>query len=74
MNHTVRGLDQELAEWAENLPDNVRHATDDKKNTKMLALCLTAFFVYYSAIINLRTCTPPSPSFWVIYSHGFGFC
>lgn len=73
VNQTVRELDRELAEWAENLPDNVRHATNDRKNTKMLALCLTAFFVYYSAIINLRTCTPPTSSS-EISGHGFGFC
>jgi hypothetical protein len=65
MNQTVRELDQELAEWAGNLPANVKHATGDRKNTKMLALCLTAFFVYYSAIINLRTYSPPSPSTWI---------
>ena len=60
MNQTVSELDRELTEWAENLPDNIKHARDDRK---MLALCLTAFFVYYSAIINLRTCAPPSLSF-----------
>ena len=63
MSQTVRALDQELAEWVENLPHNVRHATNDRKNPKMLALCLTAFFVYYSAIINLRMCIPPFPRF-----------
>ena len=56
MNQTVRELDQELVEWVQNLPDVVKQAASDKKNTKMLALCLTAFFVYYSAIINLRMC------------------
>ena len=61
MNRTVRALDQELAEWVENLPHNVRYATSDRKNPKMLALCLTAFFVYYSAIINLRTSPSVSP-------------
>lgn len=64
MNQTVCELDRELAEWSENLPDSVRHAANDKKSTKMLALCLTASFVYYSAIINLRMCTPPQ--FWGI--------
>ena len=59
MSQTVRVLDQELVEWAENLPHDVRQATSDKKNPKMLALCLTAFFMYYSAIINLRMCIPP---------------
>lgn len=59
MSQTVRALDQELAEWVDNLPHNVRHATNDRRNPKMLALCLTAFFVYYSAIINLRMCIPP---------------
>ena len=59
MSQTVHALDLELAEWVENLPHNVRYATNDRKNPKMLALCLIAFFVYYSAIINLRTCTPP---------------
>ena len=63
MSQTVRELDQELAEWAENLPHNVRHATNDRKNPKMLALCLTAFFVYYSAIINLRMRLLLFPSF-----------
>lgn len=67
MNQTVRELDQELAEWAGSLPANVRHATEDRKNTKMLASCLTAFFVYYSAIINLRTCNSPSPLFWICF-------
>ena len=61
MSQTVRALDQELVEWTENLPHNVRQATSDKKNPKMLALCLTAFFMYYSAIINLRTWIPPFP-------------
>jgi hypothetical protein len=56
-NQTVRELDRELTEWAETLPDTVRQTTNDKKNAKMLALCLTGFFVYYSAIINLRKCT-----------------
>jgi len=70
MSQTVRALDRELAEWAENLPHNVRHATNDRKNPKMLALCLTAFFVYYSAIINLRTCTLPFPLFWAIFWFG----
>ncbi|KAF9652607.1 hypothetical protein BDM02DRAFT_3088957, partial [Thelephora ganbajun] len=54
MSQTVRALDRELAEWVENLPHNVRHATNNRKNPKMLALCLTAFFVYHSAIINLH--------------------
>lgn len=61
MSRTVRALDQELTEWFENLPQNVKHATNDRKNPKMLALCLTAFFMYYSAIINLRMCDPPFP-------------
>jgi hypothetical protein len=61
MSQTVRALDQELVEWAENLPHNVRQATSDKRNPKMLPLCLTAFFMYYSAIINLRMWIPPSP-------------
>lgn len=65
MSQTVRALDRELAEWAENLPHNVRHAKNDRKNPKMLALCLTAFFVYYSAIINLRMCTLPVSLVWV---------
>ena len=69
MNQTVQELDRELAEWVENLPDNVRNAKNDRENTKMLVLCLTAFFVYYSAIINLRACTPP-PSFRVISGCG----
>lgn len=64
MSRTVRALDQELAEWVENLPHNVRYATSDRKDPKMLALCLTAFFVYYSAIINLRT--SPSISLFCI--------
>ena len=54
MTRIVRGLDQELAGWVENLPHNVRYAANDRSNPKMLALCLIAFFVYYSAIINLR--------------------
>lgn len=62
MNKTVRELDRELSEWAESLPPSVRHATSDRRNTKMLAVCLTAFFVYYSAIINLRTWAPLFPS------------
>jgi len=66
MSRTVRALDQELAEWVENLPHNVRYATSDRKDPKMLALCLTAFFVYYSAIINLRTSTSVSP-FCIIF-------
>lgn len=57
MSQTVRALDRELSEWVENLPPNVRNAANDRKNPKMLALCLIAFFVYYSAIINLRTHT-----------------
>ena len=66
MSQTVRVLDQELTEWVENLPHSVRYAKNDRKNPKMLALCLTAFFVYYSAIINLRMSTPPFSSFWII--------
>lgn len=61
MSRTVHVLDQELVEWAENLPQNVKQATSDKKNPKMLALCLTAFFMYYSAIINLRRWIPLFP-------------
>ena len=71
MSQTVRALDQELAEWVENLPRNVRHATNERKNPKMLALCLTAFFMYYSAIITLRTCNPPFSSFRIIYGPRF---
>jgi hypothetical protein len=56
MSQTVRALDRELEDWVRNLPENVRHATNDKKNSKMLALCLIAFFMYYSAIIDLRMC------------------
>ena len=67
MSQTVRELDRELTEWVENLPHSVRHATNDRKNPKMLALCLIAFFVYYSAIINLRMCTSPFHSFWVAF-------
>ena len=63
MNQIVHALDRELTEWVENLPHSVRHATNDRKNPKMLALCLTAFFVYYSAIINLRMYNPPFLSF-----------
>lgn len=58
MSQTVRALDRELEDWVGNLPENVRHAAGDKKNSKMLALCLIAFFMYYSAIIDLRMCTP----------------
>ena len=67
MSQTVQALDRELSEWVENLPHSVRHATTDRKNPKMLALCLTAFFVYYSAIINLRTYRTPFPSLWTIF-------
>lgn len=58
MTLIVRGLDQELSDWVENLPPTVRYAANDRKNPKMLALCLIAFFVYYSAIINLRWSFP----------------
>jgi len=74
MNQTVRALDQDLAEWAENLPHNVRHATNDRKNPKMLALCLIAFFVYYSAIINLRMRIPLFPHFGLFSSLRPRFC
>ena len=67
MSQTVHALDRELAEWVESLPDNVRHATNDRKNPKMLALCLTAFFVYYSAIINLRMSSTQFLSLGVIF-------
>ena len=71
MNQTVQELDQELREWVEDLPDNVRNATNDRENTKMLVLCLTAFFVYYSAIINLRACIlpPPTPGHLQLWTH-----
>jgi len=49
-------------------PHNVRHATTaDRKDPKMLALCLTTFFVYYSAIINLRMSSLPFLSFWAVF-------
>ncbi|KIK65651.1 hypothetical protein GYMLUDRAFT_364676 [Collybiopsis luxurians FD-317 M1] len=51
---TIRDLDSELYNWIHRLPPEVRFAANNSTNSKMLALCLIAFFVYYSAIINLH--------------------
>lgn len=55
-NRAIADLDSQLASWIHHLPTEVRFAANDPDNPKMLALCLIAFFVYYSAIINLRAC------------------
>ena len=43
-----------LNAWKEALPPQVRIDVNDVANSKMMVLCLIAYFVYYSAMINLR--------------------
>lgn len=50
----IQRLDSTLEEWVESLPENVKYAANRTDNSRMLTLCLIAFFVYYSATINLR--------------------
>ncbi|KAG7450114.1 uncharacterized protein BT62DRAFT_927430 [Guyanagaster necrorhizus] len=52
----IQHLDVMLEDWVESLPSNVKYAANDAGNPKILTLCLIAFFVYYSATINLREC------------------
>lgn len=59
----IHDLDAMLDEWVESLPRNVKYAANNADNPKMLTLCLIAFFVYYSATINLRM---SSISFFVV--------
>lgn len=60
----IHHLDAMLDEWVESLPQNVKFAANNADNPKMLTLCLIAFFVYYSATINLRM---SSVSFVVVH-------
>ncbi|KAF9040392.1 hypothetical protein BDZ89DRAFT_1090289 [Hymenopellis radicata] len=56
----IHHLDIMLEDWVESLPPNVKYAANNSENPKMMTLCLIAFFVYYSATINLRTSALPS--------------
>ncbi|KAK0208870.1 hypothetical protein DFS33DRAFT_480441 [Desarmillaria ectypa] len=50
-----------LKDWVESLPPNIKYAADDAGNPKIHTLCLIAFFVYYSATINLHRPLIPYP-------------
>ncbi|KAE9404478.1 hypothetical protein BT96DRAFT_813532, partial [Gymnopus androsaceus JB14] len=53
-NKTIADLDSQLANWVHQLPSEVKYAANDPNDPQMFALCTIAFFVYYSAIINLH--------------------
>lgn len=55
----LASLDVLLKTWVESLPDRVRFAANSDDTPEMVALCLLAFLVYYSAVINL--CLSDSP-------------
>lgn len=50
----LQSLDGLLEDWVESLPHNIKFAANNVNDPKMLTLCLIAFFMYYSATINLR--------------------
>ncbi|THV05382.1 hypothetical protein K435DRAFT_961147 [Dendrothele bispora CBS 962.96] len=60
---TRAALDADLAHWINNLPPYIRFSANDTSNPKLLSLCLIAFFVYYSAIINLHRPFIPDQSY-----------
>ncbi|KAM0751794.1 hypothetical protein T439DRAFT_379882 [Meredithblackwellia eburnea MCA 4105] len=51
---TIASLDRLLEDWVESLPDRVRYAANSDDHPEMVALCLLAYLVYYSAVINLH--------------------
>ncbi|EIM91702.1 uncharacterized protein STEHIDRAFT_106439 [Stereum hirsutum FP-91666 SS1] len=50
----LQSLDGLLEDWVESLPPNIKFAANNVDDPKMLTLCLIAFFMYYSATINLH--------------------
>ncbi|KAH8835782.1 fungal-specific transcription factor domain-containing protein [Flagelloscypha sp. PMI_526] len=57
----LSSLDQDLAQWIDELPDKIRFAEKGTSNPRLLSLSISAFFVYYASIIILHRPFAPDP-------------